>query len=227
MRFRDPVCGMEIRWEEAVDYEVVGPLVVYFCCTGCATRFREDPAQHVDVHAWVADEVRTHGAHAKSDRCDGEPLALRPQEPTARRSRTRATAPRVGTLTLDELEALVVGHWRRLLGDDHGRLRARTLERALLTFALTDDDERRRDTDRLLAAEVARLRAREVDTERIAAELAVLPKAFAAVLLDATVGPAATAKLYEAVETKLAEIRPWVSARHESNPTSGPRARAS
>lgn len=222
MRFRDPVCGMEIRWEEAVDYEVVGPVVVYFCCTGCATRFREDPTQHVDVHAWVAEGVRT-----KTDRCGGEPLALRPQESTARRSRTRATAPRVGALTLDELEALVMGHWRRLLGDDHGRLRARTIERALLTFALTDDGERRRDIDRLLAAEVARLRTREIDTERIAAELAVLPRAFAAVLLDVTVGPAETAELYVAVEKKLAEIRPWVSARHESAWKPGPRARAS
>ncbi|NIP79939.1 MAG: hypothetical protein GWM90_12235, partial [Gemmatimonadetes bacterium] len=44
------------------------------------------------------------------DPCDGEPLTLRPRELKARRSRTRATAPRVGALTLDELEALVVGH---------------------------------------------------------------------------------------------------------------------
>lgn len=209
MRFRDPVCGMEIRWEEAVDYEVVGPVIVYFCCTGCATRFREDPAQHVDVHAWVEG-----GDRAVTGACGGEPLALQPQESSARRSRTLATAPRVGALTLDEGEALVARHWRRLLGDDQGQLRTRTLERALLTFAITGDAHRRKDIDRLLAAEVARLRTREVDTERIEAELALLPRAFAAVLMDVTVGPAETAELYEAIEMKLAEIRPWVSAPH-------------
>ncbi len=209
MRFRDPVCGMEIRWEEAVDYEVVGPVVVYFCCAGCATRFRQDPTRHVDVQAWVEG-----GGARDTRRCGGDPLALRPREPAARRSRTLAAEPRIGALTLDEVEALVTRHWRRLLGDAQGRLRARTLERALLTFALTDDADRRKDIDRLLAAEVVRLRVREMDTERIENELSVLPQAFAAVLLDATVGPAETAELYEAVEKKLAEIRPWVSARH-------------
>ncbi|MFO7892811.1 MAG: hypothetical protein R6U63_03665 [Longimicrobiales bacterium] len=209
MRFRDPVCGMEIRWEEAVNYEVVGPVVVYFCCTGCATRFREDPAQHVDVHAWVEG-----GSRAETAPCGGEPLALQPQESSARRSRTLATAPQVGMLTLDEVEALVARHWRRLLDDDQGWLRTRTLERALLTFGLTGDGDRRKETDRLLAAEVARLRRREIDTERIEAELALLPRALATVLLDVTVGPTETAEFYETIEMKLAEIRPWVSARH-------------
>lgn len=222
MRFRDPVCGMEIRWEEAVDYEVVGPVVVYFCCQGCATRFREDPGQHVDVHAWVEGGVKEDAHH-----CGGEPLGLRSRESTARRTRTLATEPRIGALTLDEIEALITRQWRRLLGDDHGRLRARTLERALLTFALTGDADRRKDIDRLLAAEVARLRTREMDTERIEAELALLPRAFAAVLLDATIGPAETAELYEAVEKKLTEIRPWVSARHEGPWKPARHARAS
>ena len=72
MRFRDPVCGMEVRWEEAVDYEVVGPIVVYFCCSGCASRFREDPERHVDVHTWLGDEAV--GGDAAD--CSGEPLDL-------------------------------------------------------------------------------------------------------------------------------------------------------
>lgn len=214
MRYRDPVCGMEIRWEEAVDYEVIPPVVVYFCCAGCAARFREDPERHVDVRAWVAGE-----GDPADGTCGGEPLPLAPDEATARGSRTLATALRVGDLTLDELEALIVRHWDRLLGAEPDRLRTRTLERALLTYALAEDPDRRRDIDRLLAAEVARLRARTVDRDRIEEELALLPRAFAAVLLDVSVGPARTARLYEAVEAKLEKIRPWVFSYHGAGTT--------
>lgn len=215
MRYRDPVCGMEIRWEEAVDYEVIGPVVAYFCCAGCASRFREDPDRHVDVRAWMAGE----GLPTDSD-CGGDPLPLAPEEATARRTRTLATAPRVGDLTLDEVEALVVRNWHRLLGGQPDRLRTRTLERALLTFALTNDQKRRLDLDRLLAAEVARLRVRAVDRDRIEQELAHLPGAFAVVLLNASVGPAETASLYDAVNAKLDRIRPWIFSYHETETTS-------
>ncbi len=200
-------------------------MVVYFYCAGCASRFREDPARHVDVHAWVAG-----GRPGRPHPCGGEPLALPPGEPTARGSRTLATEPRVGALTLDELEALITRHWRRLLGDEQGALRARTLGRALLTFALADDPSQRRDIDRLLAAEVARLRLRPVDRERLERELARLPQAFAAVLLEVSVGPAEAASIYTSIEKKLAEIRPWVFHGHERpgwKPVRHARARAS
>lgn len=223
MRYRDPVCGMEIRWEEAVDYEVLGPVIVYFCCAGCAARFREDPSRHVDVRAWVSGGADVSEAH-----CSGEPLPLAPEEATARGSRTRATAPRIGGLTLDEVEALIVRHWRRLLGGGPGRLRTRTLERALLTFGLATDPDRRRDIDRLLAAEVARLRVRDLDSDRIAQELALLPRAFAAVLLDGSIGPVEAVRLYEAIGDKLELIRPWVFSRHgAASSAPGRQARAS
>lgn len=225
MRFRDPVCGMEIRWEEAVDYQVLGPVVVYFCCPGCAARFREDPDRHVDVRAWMTGEPRG----GPTD-CSGAPLHLQPEEATVRKSSTLAASPRIGGLTLDEIETLLARRWRSLLGDDQGRLRARTLERALLTYALVNDPDRRRDIDRLLAAEVARLRARDVDSDRIESELAVLPRAFADVLLGVSAGPLETAEVYETIESKFAEIRPWISSDHtapSASATHAGRARAS
>ncbi len=222
MRYRDPVCGMEIRWEEAVDYEVLGPAVVYFCCAGCAARFREDPARHVDVGAWLNGEAGQGGAD-----CGGEPLELGASE-AARKNRSRVGGPRIGDLTLDELEAVVTRRWRRLIGDERGLLRTRTLARGLLTHALADEPARCRDIDRLLAAEVARLRSRDMDRARIAEELAVLPRAFAGVLLDASTGPTEMANLYQAVEDKLKEIRPWVFAPQDASSwSSGPNARAS
>lgn len=42
MMIRDPVCGMAIAWEEAADFEIVGGNVIYFCCAGCAARFRHE-----------------------------------------------------------------------------------------------------------------------------------------------------------------------------------------
>lgn len=225
MRFRDPVCGMEIRWEEAVDYEVVGPVVVYFCCAGCASRFREDPERHVDVRTWLGDEA----VGGRERGCEGEPLDLSAAGETARKCRMLSSTPGIGGLTLDEVEALVARRWRHLLGhEDEGRLRARTLERALLSYGLARDPGRRHDIDRLLAAEVARLRSSRFDGDRIEWELAALPRAFAEVLLDRSVGPVETAAIYQIIEAKLAELRPWVFSQHEHHRgRHGERARVS
>lgn len=44
----DPVCGMEIRPEQAVATEVHEGRVFYFCDEACHETFREDP------HRWAA-----------------------------------------------------------------------------------------------------------------------------------------------------------------------------
>jgi len=66
---RDPVCGMEIRPEEAAERIVHGGETFHFCSSGCAERFRDDPerflreepAGHGPSHAPAAGDA--HAAH--------------------------------------------------------------------------------------------------------------------------------------------------------------------
>ncbi len=44
---RDPVCGMEVQPESAAASETHAGQVYYFCCKGCATKFRVDPAKYL------------------------------------------------------------------------------------------------------------------------------------------------------------------------------------
>lgn len=209
MRLRDPVCGMEIGWEEAVDYAVVGPVLVYFCCAGCARRFRDDPVGHVDVGAWLGEEAPVVDRHA----CDGEPREDGGPPERARKSISRAAVARIGRHTLDEVDALVVLRWQRLLGPSGGSaLRARVLERALLLRAVAGTEEELAYADRALAAEVVRLRSRDQDRNRIRRELDFLAFAFGAVLPDLEVGPAELAGIRQRIEGGLADIRTWVFA---------------
>ncbi len=218
MRLRDPVCGMEIGWEEAVDYEVVGPVLMYFCCTGCARRFRDDPVGHVDVGTWLGEEPPVVDRHA----CDGEPREEVGPPERARKSISRAAVARMGRHTIDEVDALVVLRWQRLLGPSGGSaLRARVLERALLLRAVAGTEEELAYADRALAAEVVRLRSRDPDRNRIRRELDSLASAFGAVLPDLEVGPAELAGVRQRIARGLADIRTWVFLRprfHQHNP---------
>jgi YHS domain-containing protein len=213
MMTRDPVCGMEIRWEEAVGYAVLGPVVVYFCCGGCATRFRQDPTRHVDVEAWLSDD----NPATEGDGCDARPLPFQ-RESRAHRSLQRSAVPRLGRLTLDELEDLVQLHWRRRLGaGEPGALRTRVLERCLLLRAATGAIESRDpESDRFLAAEVARLRDRRHERRRIALELDALPAAFAAALLEAEMEGAEVARIRAVLEADLAEAVSWTFGRPDA-----------
>ncbi|NIP82368.1 MAG: hypothetical protein GWM90_25350 [Gemmatimonadetes bacterium] len=211
MRVRDPVCGMEIRWEEAVDYALVGPVVVYFCCAGCASRFREDPARHVDATRWLSEQPDP----ASSADCGTEPLDLAGDGTPAHRSLRRDAVPRLGDLTLDDFEALVARQWCRLLAPDSRQpLRTRVLERALLVCALTrPGEERRHELDRLLAAEVARLRSKEMERDRVAEELRTLPDAFAAAVECVRLDPTHRRHLHSTLRQGVAEARAWIARR--------------
>lgn len=209
MRFRDPVCGMEIRWEEAVDYAVVGPLVVYFCCPGCARRFRQDPARHVAVEEWLSDAPPPPGGSG----CARDPRSLAGGDGQSHRSLRAGAVPAVAGVTLDELEALVVRRWQRILGThERETMRSRVLERALLLRAITDEDlEREHQLDRMVAAEVARLRSLELERERIASELEALPDAYVAALRDVTPCEADVAGLAAALRGAVSDVRGWIA----------------
>lgn len=209
VRFKDPVCGMEIRWEEAVSYAVVGPVVVYFCCHGCASRFHEDPTRHVDVDGWLTDAPTSDDVD-----CATRPLPLAGGDGPVRRSLRLGAVPKVGRITLDELESLIEIRWRQLLGSTGGPLRTRVLERALLVCAFTGpDEERRHDIDRMLAAEVVRLRSRQMDRDRVEEELQLLPEAFADALAEANVDPTEARRLERVLQDRIAEVRVWIFTR--------------
>src|SRR5579863_7608702 len=44
---RDPVCGMEVQPESAAASETHAGQTYYFCCKGCAAKFRAEPAKYL------------------------------------------------------------------------------------------------------------------------------------------------------------------------------------
>jgi xanthine dehydrogenase accessory factor len=49
-QFINPVCGMAVSVEGAKHVEVYEGVSYYFCCDGCTTTFRQDPAKYAAVH---------------------------------------------------------------------------------------------------------------------------------------------------------------------------------
>ena len=48
--FVDPVCGMVVAIDTATAAETYEGVAYYFCCGGCRTAFRGDPAKYVAIH---------------------------------------------------------------------------------------------------------------------------------------------------------------------------------
>src|SRR5947209_14267975 len=44
---KDPVCGMEVNPDSAAQRETHGNQEYYFCCRGCAAKFRADPVRYL------------------------------------------------------------------------------------------------------------------------------------------------------------------------------------
>jgi hypothetical protein len=131
-----------------------------------------------------------------------------------RRSLRLGAVPKVGRITLDEFESLLECRWRQLLGSTGEPLRTRVLERALLVCAFAGpDEERRHDIDRMLAAEVVRLRSSHMDKGRIEEELERLPEAFAVALAEANVDLAEVRRLKRVLRDRITEIRVWIFTR--------------
>ena len=46
----NPVCGMAVRIADALHVEHHAGVPYYFCCDGCWTTFRDDPAKYAAIH---------------------------------------------------------------------------------------------------------------------------------------------------------------------------------
>ena len=51
---RDPVCGMMVSPARAAAQEVYAGKTYFFCCAGCADKFRADPAKYLNMKAFAA-----------------------------------------------------------------------------------------------------------------------------------------------------------------------------
>jgi Cu+-exporting ATPase len=56
MMERDPVCGMTVDPVRAAAQVVHGDKTYYFCCAGCASKFRADPAKYLNVNGPAATQ---------------------------------------------------------------------------------------------------------------------------------------------------------------------------
>jgi Cu+-exporting ATPase len=66
MMERDPVCGMTVDPERAAAQVVYADKTYYFCCAGCADKFRAEPAKYLS--AGTAKATGSHGALARFSR---------------------------------------------------------------------------------------------------------------------------------------------------------------
>ena len=62
---RDPVCGMTVDPAGAKATAAHGGKTYYFCCVGCATKFRADPEHYLDASSPPAVERHAAHPHAK------------------------------------------------------------------------------------------------------------------------------------------------------------------
>lgn len=207
MRIRDPVCGMVLEWEEAVEHVVVDDQAFYFCCPECADRFRDG---------------LTNGRAPQPPDAADMPTRLSVARETASSGSVRADAvPRVADRNLDDFESALFRAWRRRLPRDcRARPESRTLERALIIQTLAPcNPERRRRSEVLTAAEIARLRDPRIDRNRIRVELRVLPEALAETLLEAGLSAAQTSACVRKARAFLDDIEHWLGPAGGRGPT--------
>ncbi|MEJ2215301.1 MAG: YHS domain-containing protein [Gemmatimonadota bacterium] len=198
MRIRDPVCGMVLEWEEAVEYVVVDEQVFYFCCPACAQRFRDSP-----------QDTRKP---EPPDACNMPRRPLASPMTGSPRSVPVDAVPWIADRNLDEFEAALFRAWRRRLPQDsRARPECRTLERALLIQTLAPGNpERHRRSEVLTAAEIARLRAPRIDGNRIRAELRVLPEALEEALLETGLSTAQVSTCVQKARTFIEDVEHWL-----------------
>lgn len=207
MRFRDPVCGMTVVWEEARDFEVADYGIVYFCCAGCAGRFREQHRSDASRTLPHRDEVR----HTCRDTSGIMPLIIArvlAGESLVMDFRPLEQIPQIGGVALDNLEHRVAAEWRRRLGyaaDTH--CVCRTMERALLSLGLEEGvRERTHEIELILAAETARLRMNLLDRDRVSRELRRLPAALSTVLSRTALTPLRRDRIVSRVAREIPSI---------------------
>ncbi|MEJ2678545.1 MAG: hypothetical protein P8174_05635 [Gemmatimonadota bacterium] len=199
MRIRDPVCGMVLEWEEAVEHVVVDERVFYFCCPACAVRFREGLAKKRTPEAPEA--------------CDGAPPHRLPVDvPAWQESVSAGAVPQVAGQSLDDFEAALFRAWQRRLPQDYrARPECRTLLRALILQSLVPSDpERRHRSDVLTAAEIARLRTPRLERNRVHTELRAVPAAFEEALRDAALSQVQVSACMRKVRMLVQDLEFWL-----------------
>lgn len=199
MRIRDPVCGMVLEWEEAVDYVVADERVFYFCCPACAVRFRESLAG--------TRRLQAPGA------CDGPPPHRLPvQAPAPQESVSAGAVPQVAGQSLDDFEAALFRAWQRRLPRDYRtRPECRTLERALILQTLVPSDPAERHRSEVLtAAEIARLRTPRLERNRVQTELCAIPGAFEEALRDVALSQAQVSACIRKVRMLVQDLEFWL-----------------
>lgn len=57
---KDPVCGMEVKEEEAAATSVYKGTTYYFCAPGCKTAFDENPEEYLQGEAGGMHDMHEH-----------------------------------------------------------------------------------------------------------------------------------------------------------------------
>lgn len=210
MRVLDPVCGMCIDWEEARAFQVVDERVVYFCCRGCADRFRQAPEGHLEHRAPGQDQASCPPARPRTRiTSHGVPTAV-----------PVASLPTVGTLHVDDFAEVLQRAW---VGDDTDKRACRVLARALLSRVVGRAEAHRIAVR--IAAEVSLLRRKCDNLDAIQDLITRLPEAMAVACREADLPPRDTLRLRGAMVEQVADTRSWLASWH-AVPTDRPDERA-
>ena len=123
----------------------------------------------------------------------------------------RQPEPELCTLSMDELEALVRGEWRRRLGPAaYAEAHSAALVRALLVYALCPDSPVRSCiADQLLYRELTKYGVRGTTQREIRSEFRALLEAVHAVLESHEVAPGTTAALVTRLVDRLRAALGW------------------
>lgn len=129
------------------------------------------------------------------------------------------TIPRIGEVSLDDFEALVWMEWASRQRSAACPARARTLERCIITLTL-GDVARSQVVERLVAAELVRLRDPAYDPLRTMRALRRLPPALEAAAHRAGLSPGRARAARDRASTLLRRILSWSRSSHPT--TLGP-----
>ncbi len=67
---KDPVCGMNVNPATAKNVHEYGGRKFYFCCAGCAEKFKSDPAGYLNKPAAHKSELVIAGDAGRSQSCE-------------------------------------------------------------------------------------------------------------------------------------------------------------
>lgn len=201
MKVRDPVCGMCIEWVEACAFQVVGDDVVYFCCHGCAARFRGAPQEYLEREDGYTD-VTGCPPRPRPDPVSshGVPAAV-----------PKAHLPAVGALHIDEFEERVHRAWSN---EDAPVVECRVLGRALLSRVLGWAEPHRISVR--IAAEISILRNQRDDLGAVLRRLAILPAAMAKACREADLSSSEVSRLRDAMAREVADACLWLASYHST-----------